>query len=79
MKQPKDDLWAVIGTADDDGIVASILPNLGSTPLVSLNEARIGDYEWLAQTIADATGKTLEVVRYRRAAVVRTIRPRPQG
>lgn len=80
MTTDKHDLFAVLGTADDDGIVAHILPDLGSAPLVTLSRRLVDPYfVRLAQHVADQTGRTLEVVRYTRAEVLTTIRPRPRG
>jgi len=35
--------------------------------------------ERAAQQLADETGKVVEIVRYTRVEVLKTIRPRPQG
>jgi len=72
-------LWAAIGLNEEDGIVAAIFPGIGASPLVTATARRLPEYERAAQRIADETGKVIEIVRYTRVEVLKTIRPRPQG
>lgn len=48
------------------GIVASILPNLGSTPLVTASRNVAGMMQPLAQDIAKRTGKTVGLFAFKR-------------
>lgn len=57
----------------EEGIVASVIPMLGSTPLVkSRNPETLIP---LAQEIANASGKTLHLVRFTVREEVQDIRP----
>lgn len=75
---PIDSLWAFL--ADDDtnppateGIVAEIFPGIGSTSLITGTERVVPKLARLAEQIASASGRTIRLVRFTRAEVVRVI------
>ena len=75
----RETIWAATGTTAADGLCASILPGIGATVLVTAIARHVPAIEKAAQLLADETGKTIEIVRYTRVEVLKTIRPRPQG
>ena len=75
----RETIWAATGTTAADGLCASILPGIGATVLVTAIARHVPAIEQAAQRLADETGKTIEIVRYTRVEVLKTIRPRPQG
>jgi hypothetical protein len=49
-----------------NGIVASILPRLGSTPLVTASEKVIAPMKAIAQEVAERTGKPVGLFLFKR-------------
>jgi hypothetical protein len=74
------ELWAWV--ADNDGIVASYIPNVGATPFVFGEERNARGLREFVEDIARDAGKTVRLVRYQRASVEDVVTPTeggPQG
>jgi hypothetical protein len=68
---PITELFAFLSTDDTgEGICAAIVGGLGSTPLVT-SKARVAEQmKQMAQSISDASGKPVRLVRFTRAEVL---------
>lgn len=66
--EPIERLYVFLSIDDEgkNGIVASILPGLGSTPLVTGSRNAAGMLKPLAQDIANKTGKPVGLFAFRR-------------
>lgn len=72
-------IWAFIDLKDgDSGLVASVVPFVGSVHLTTLDAHRLPELEREAQHIADDSGKHIQLVRFERAEVVKILRPKKQ-
>lgn len=72
-------LWAFISDEEGDGIISAGPVLVGGVPqhmpLVGADEARMRSLEPMAQRIATATGKRIELVRFTTREHIRSIEP----
>jgi hypothetical protein len=62
------DLWVFLSVDSEGrkGIVASVLPNFGSAPMVTGSENLVAAMKDEAEKIAQLTGQPIELYRFRR-------------
>lgn len=73
---PITELYAFVAdNADEEGIVGSILPGVGMTPLVAARDRTLKSMRAIAQQVANESGKEIRLIRMTMREEVETIRP----
>lgn len=72
-----DSLWAFTVVDDDDteGIIAQVLPDVGTAPLVGADLARVRSLMPYAQLVATRTGKPVSLVHFSNRTVQEIFQP----
>ncbi len=61
-------IWAYV--AEGDGIVATVLPGVGTTPMVTMDERNRDRMKVLAKKAAETTGSKVQLLEFEGAKVI---------